>query len=62
MTLYLLDKDNWTTTPIYEGDLNSQNRMPCPLHGGDGYNFHVTAPNGDGQAGWYKCHSRCGNS
>ena len=60
MTLYLLDKDTWTTTPIYEDDLNSRNRIPCPFHGGDGYNFHVTPPNDDGQAGWYKCHSRCG--
>ena len=58
--LYLLDKDTWETTGIQEDELNSRNRMPCPFHGGDGYNFHVSPPNGDGTAGWYKCHSRCG--
>jgi len=37
--------------------------MPCIFHSGSNPNLYISPPNGDGEAGWYKCHSaKCGIS
>ena len=61
MTLYLIHDHR--SYSIHEDDLNSQNRMPCIFHNGSNSNLYISPPNGDGEAGFYKCHSaKCGIS